>query len=71
MVYVKNVPAWERWLRAIIGLAITGGGLAIFGFHWQALVAGLMGFMALMTGTIGFCPMCALAGRKLRQGRPQ
>jgi hypothetical protein len=65
MFFIKNVPIFERILRFAVGAA-----LAIFGFRsgmdpmTTALAAGSGLFVAL-TGLIGFCPMCALVGRKL------
>ncbi|UUZ47516.1 DUF2892 domain-containing protein [Massilia sp. B-10] len=64
MFYSKNVPAWERAMRIVMGLAALG-----FAAHrWGsplAVIAGLTGATLALTGLIGFCPMCALAGRKL------
>ena len=67
MFYVKNVPAWERALRVISGIAmlvcawLASQGL-IGGFVLGYVVAGVI---ALLTGFIGFCPMCAMVGRKI------
>lgn len=33
-----------------------------------AVGAGIMGAMLAMTGLVGFCPMCAMVGRKLDKG---
>jgi len=64
MFYTKNVPALERILRVIMGLA----GLAYAAMNWGvsglAVGMGIMGAMLAMTGLIGFCPMCAMVGRK-------
>jgi hypothetical protein len=64
MFYVKNVPNWERVLRVIAGLAAIYLGLAVLGGMWGAVVAasaaGIVG-----SGLFGFCPMCALVGRRL------
>jgi len=64
MFYVKNLPTWERWARGIFGV-----GLATFGATSQGngpigwlLIAG--GVISLLTGLVGFCPMCAMVGRK-------
>jgi len=64
MLYVKNLPRWERWLRVGGGAAMTVYALASVGgmLGWM-LAAGGAG-MAL-SGVFGFCPMCALAGRRL------
>jgi hypothetical protein len=69
MLYVKNVPGWERALRIVMGLA----GLAVAAMNWGsaplAVGAGLMGAMLALTGLFGFCPMCAMVGRKPAKGR--
>ena len=67
MFYAKNVPAWERTLRIAIGIIA----LAFAAFSWGsplAVIAGITGATLAMTGLIGFCPMCALVGRKIKQG---
>jgi hypothetical protein len=65
MFYAKNVSAFERILR--LGLGAT---LIFLGF-WigkgpvlTALLVG-SGLSIALTGFFGFCPMCALVGRKL------
>lgn len=65
MFYKKNIPAVERVLRVMAGAMMIAAG-----WHWlPGQIAGYaimaMGAMALMTGFIGFCPMCSIAGRKL------
>ena len=64
MFYSKNVPAWERAMRIVMGLAALGFAAAGWGSP-LAVIAGLTGATLALTGLIGFCPMCALAGRKL------
>ena len=34
-----------------------------------AMRTGIMGALLSMTGLVGFCPMCAMVGRKLDKGR--
>lgn len=67
MLYQKNLPMWERAIRVMMmGLGlITGGLLGMHGGVAGYLVAA-MGGMAIVTGFIGFCPACAMLGRKLR-----
>ncbi len=65
MLYTKNIPAWERSLRIMLGSAC-----AVFAFMaWDesALVVGaaLVGATLALTGLFGFCPACAMIGRKL------
>ena len=64
MIYVKNLPVWERTLRLGIAAAV-----AVFGFielggrgGWAAVIVGAG---LALTGVFGFCPACALAGRRL------
>ena len=66
MFYVKNLPLWERYLR-------IGAGTAVAAYALLA-VSGLMGWLILAcgvsaaaTGIFGFCPACALAGRRLEK----
>ena len=62
--YIKNVPVWERWLRVILSLAVVAFALARLPQPWSWIVAAsALGLAA--TGVIGFCPMCAMVGRKL------
>jgi len=64
MIYVKNLPGWERWSRAAVGLGLMVYALmAAWGgvLGWALLAAGVM---ALLTAFVGFCPLCAMVGRK-------
>ena len=67
MFYVKNLPNWERILRVIMGIM----SLAYSGMNWGvsglAVGMGIMGAILAMTGLMGFCPMCAMVGRKLNK----
>jgi Inner membrane protein YgaP-like, transmembrane domain len=71
MLYRKNLPGWERAVRTIAGIAMIGYGL--FGLPGLLSMPGAMagyliagtGAVALLSGFFGFCPMCAMVGRKL------
>jgi hypothetical protein len=70
MFYAKNLPRWERITRVAAGLL-----MALCGFLGPGLAGtpvGLMmaaaGGMTLLTGFFGFCPACALVGRRLPRG---
>lgn len=65
MTYAKNVPNWERILRIVMGAMALLFALMNWGTSTWAVGAGLMGAVFAMTGLIGFCPMCAMVGRKL------
>lgn len=63
MFYVKNLPNWERGVRVVAGViaAVLGvttlGGMA--GWLLAAVAAGIV-----LSGLFGFCPMCAMVGRR-------
>jgi hypothetical protein len=71
MLYPKNVPNIERVLRTVIGFALIV--LALYGAPLigtlSPIVAGVLILSAvtlIVTGFIGWCPACALVGRKLK-----
>jgi hypothetical protein len=65
MFYRRNLPTWERAARVFGGAAMFACGLvALPGMPIGYLIAGTGG-VAAMTGFFGFCPMCAMAGRRL------
>jgi hypothetical protein len=68
MVYVKNVPTWERMLRAAAGLALAAWSVLVLGGLWGAVVA-LSAAGMVLSGLFGFCPACAMVGRKLDKAR--
>lgn len=68
MFYAKNVPNWERTLRLIMGIVFLIFTALNWGVSSMAVLAGIVGAMMAMTGLIGFCPMCAMVGRKLNKG---
>ena len=63
--YVKNIPGWERAVRVVAGLLMVACGLV----GLKALIIGYaiagVGVVTLLTGFVGFCPMCAMVGRRL------
>ena len=66
MIYRKNVPTLERWLRGVAALALIGyGALVAHGVLGWALAA--CGIVLIATGVFGFCPMCAMVGRRIPQ----
>lgn len=69
MVYVKNVPNWERVLRVVMGAMALAFAIANWGVSGVAVGVGIMGAVLAMTGLVGFCPMCALVGRKADKAR--
>jgi Protein of unknown function (DUF2892) len=71
MFYRKNLPGWERVMRSVGGVVMIAYGL--FGMPGLPGMPGAMagyliagtGVVAILTGFFGFCPMCAMVGRKL------
>lgn len=64
MFFQKNLPLWERALRLCLGLLIVG---ASFYFPLTGIVKWVAvgsGMLLACTGFFGFCPMCAMVGRK-------
>ncbi|MCY1359496.1 hypothetical protein D9M68_708520 [compost metagenome] len=67
MFFQKNLPTWERALRLCVGLAVAVGALLLLvdpTIKWGTVAAGVV---FACTGFIGFCPMCAMFGRKLKR----
>jgi hypothetical protein len=68
MFYRKNLPGWERAMRSVGGVVMIAYGLfgmpGLPGTTAGYLIAGA-GAVAILTGFFGFCPMCAMVGRRL------
>ncbi len=67
MLYMKNVPTWERAIRTLMGIGLIAASVTYFGSITIGWVVGIAGAMAAMSGMLGFCPACAMVGRKLGQ----
>jgi hypothetical protein len=70
MFFAKNLPALERALRIAVGLGLILLGMSYLhggsGSLWGLISAG-SGVAAIATGFLGFCPACAMVGRKLEK----
>lgn len=66
MFYRKNIYTWEQGLRIVASaLLVAYAALAMpAGMLSYTLIAGGIGFG--LTGVFGFCPMCAMVGRRLK-----
>jgi len=64
MLYRKNVGTKEAWARALAGALLAGYGLVQHGLTPPGLVLAASGAFTALTGVFGFCPACALVGRK-------
>ncbi|MGS0897082.1 YgaP-like transmembrane domain [Burkholderia stagnalis] len=64
MFYVKNVPGWERVVRIVLGVVVAVLALVsikgVVGIVVAVAAAGLV-----VSGLVGFCPACAMVGRRL------
>jgi Inner membrane protein YgaP-like, transmembrane domain len=67
MLYKKNVPGGERAVRILLGAMMMAAGIVWLRGSMLLYVLAAMGIMAAMTGFIGYCPMCSIAGRRLEQ----
>jgi hypothetical protein len=68
MFYVKNVPGWERVLRVLAGAGALAGGVVLLG-GWPGWAVGASGAGLVLSGLFGWCPACAMVGRRLDAGR--
>ena len=68
MLHRKNMGSRESWVRVIAGVLIVACSLTQIGLTMPGLVLAMSGVLAALTGLIGFCPACALAGRKALEG---
>ncbi len=69
MIYRKNLYTWEQGLRIVLSIAVGSFGLAS---NFAPLPKGaiiLSGVFGLGTGMFGFCPACALVGKKLKDDK--
>lgn len=68
MFYPINVPNWERAIRIIFGVVLIGVALIQQQFGVVgAVVLIASGVFTVATGFVGWCPACALIGRKIKQ----
>lgn len=68
MLYRKNMGSRERWVRVIGGALIVACSLTQIGPTLLGLVLATAGVLTALTGLIGFCLACAMAGRKPLEG---
>ncbi len=67
MFFQKNLPLWERALRVCLALVVATLGFTMAPSVMMAWLAYGSAAILACTGFIGFCPMCAMAGRRLKQ----
>ena len=64
MLYRKNIPRPESLVRIVAGLALIAVSLAWLGVTPIGLVLAASGAVGIVTGVFGYCPACAMVGRK-------
>ncbi|MBB6561267.1 hypothetical protein HNP48_003960 [Acidovorax soli] len=64
MLYRKNITRPESLLRIVAGLALLAASLGWLGFTPLGLVLAASGATGILTGVFGYCPACAMVGRK-------
>lgn len=67
MFFQKNLPLWERALRVCLGVVVAALTFTMAPSPMIAWLAYGSAAVLACTGFIGFCPMCAVAGRRLRR----
>jgi hypothetical protein len=70
MFYRKNVKNWEQVARIVVGVGMIAGGLLAFPSSIVGYLVAASGLSLGLTGLFGFCPACALVGRKLDSSNP-
>ena len=68
MIYRKNVGSRESLARILGGALIVACALTQIGTTPLGLILAGSGVFTTLTGVFGFCPACAMAGRKLLDG---
>lgn len=69
MFFKKNLPMWERVARFVVAIGMVAYGLISFqGLPMGYMIAGA-GIFTALTAFVGFCPACAMVGRKLDSNR--
>jgi len=70
MFYRKNMGPKERVARTVVGGSMIAYAFAVAGIAaaWP-MAAG--GAMVILTGMVGFCPACAMVGRRSVEGPRQ
>jgi hypothetical protein len=64
MLYRKNMGFKESWARRIGGALIVACSLTQIALTLLGLVLAISGVLTALTGLIGYCPACAMAGRE-------
>ncbi len=63
----QNVGPAQRVVRIVAGGMMVAGGVLMLQGQTVGYILAAMGAMGLLTGLMGYCPACALAGCKASQ----
>lgn len=69
MWFKKNVAGPERWARVIAGALMVACGLIGLQASLLGVLVACVGVVSVATALVGYCPACALAGRKPISGQ--
>lgn len=69
MFYRKNLLAWQQVVRLVLGAALIGVGFTGWLPAPWYYVAMALGAIIAVTGAVGYCPACALVGRRSLPGK--
>ena len=69
MWYRKSIRSWEQWVRVSAGIAMVACGFLGLPGNPVGLMIAAAGLFTALTGVVGYCPACALAGRRLEEHR--
>lgn len=70
MLYRKNVGSKESVVRVLGGVLMAGCALALLGTTTRGLVLAASGVGLVLSGLFGYCPACAMVGRKPLEPKP-
>lgn len=64
MLYRKNMGSRESWARVLGGVLVVACALSQVGMTPLGWTLAAAGAATALTGVFGYCPACALAGRR-------
>jgi purine-cytosine permease-like protein len=70
MLYRKNLRGWEQIIRIVAGAAMIAGGLLGLPGNPVGYLIAVVGLVTALTGVFGYCPGCAMVGRKITERSP-
>jgi hypothetical protein len=64
VIYRKNLYALEQVCRVVLGLNLAVAACWTLSTGLLGYILAASGVILVITGVVGFCPMCAMAGRR-------